>query len=98
MHKLKQIFGKFRNLYIATAVFAGVWFLFFDRYNFASQIKVSNRIKRLEADLAYYKAEQAKKEARGDLLNTNYEELERFARENYWMKKDNEDLFVVIEE
>jgi len=96
MKKFTDYLRKFKTLYIATFTVAAVWFIFFDRYNLVSQIRVHNRIKTLEKDLSYYKDEQAKKEARGELLNNNKEELERFAREQYWMKKKDEDLFVVV--
>lgn len=98
MKRFLTYMRQFRTLYIATFAVAAIWFLFFDRYNLMSQIRVHNRIKTLEKDLNYYKQEQANKEARGELLNTNMEELERFAREKYWMKKADEDLFVVVEE
>ena len=31
-------------------------------------------------------------------LKTNNENLEKFAREQYLMKKDNEDIFIIVEE
>ncbi|MBP6304198.1 MAG: septum formation initiator family protein, partial [Bacteroidia bacterium] len=40
--------------------------------------------------------EQAKKER--DQLFTNEEALEKFAREKYHMKKDNEEVFIIVDE
>ncbi len=44
----------------------------------------------------FYKLEIAKVENQYTELTTNAETQEKFARENYMMKKDNEDVFVIV--
>jgi len=87
-----------RNKYFL--VFCGfvVWMLFFDRNDWISQSKLQNTSNRLDDKIEYYQTEidgiiQADKE-----LFTNDKTLERFAREQYLMKKDDEDIFVIVNE
>jgi cell division protein FtsB len=46
----------------------------------------------------YYQQKIEEDRRRIDELKTNTENLEKFAREQYLMKKDNEDIFVIVDE
>ncbi|WP_342665062.1 MULTISPECIES: septum formation initiator family protein [Sporocytophaga] len=72
--------------------------IFFDSNDFINQFRASRKIKDLESQKTFYeeKIEEVKKE-REAFLN-NPKELERFARENYLMKKKNEDVFIIVDE
>ncbi|GAA0188370.1 hypothetical protein GCM10009122_46540 [Fulvivirga kasyanovii] len=72
--------------------------LFIDANDLVSQIKLKNQLETLEDEKSYYlqKIEEVKKD-REELLS-NDQLLEKFAREKYYMKKESEDLFVVVEE
>ena len=72
--------------------------LFFDQYNAVDRIKMSSEINQLEEDREYYLEQIQKDSARLSELTTNKENLEKYAREQFLMKKPNEDVFVVIEE
>jgi cell division protein FtsB len=50
----------------------------------------------LQKKSGFYKQEIAKVEKQYQELTTNSESQEKFARENYMMKKDNEDVFVIV--
>ena len=69
-----------------------VWMVFFDQNRLTSQIDLSREIRELEQNKEYYR-EQIKvvQEARTDLNNN----LERFAREKYYFKKSDEDVFII---
>ena len=71
--------------------------LFFDSNDLVTQYKLSKKLSDLENAKAYYeeKIEEVKKD-REELLS-NKELLEKFARENYLMKKKTEDLYVIVE-
>lgn len=88
----------FKNFYLIVGGFALIWMVFFDRYNLISQYKTHRHIKQLEADLSFYQSEQKRITETDILLNSDQEALERFAREEHWMHKPNEDLFILIEE
>jgi cell division protein FtsB len=92
MKKLKKIFT---NKYLITGIAFAVWIMFFDRNDLPSQIsriRELNKIERNEKNMAVQIAD-AQKELK--LLKTNPETLEKYAREKYLMKKDNEDLYIV---
>lgn len=71
-----------------------VWMTFFDENNFI--ILVQNRLKlaELEEEKEHYVKEIAESAADLKLLQNNKELLEKFAREKYLMKKENEEIFV----
>ena len=72
--------------------------LFIDANDLISQVKLKNQLENLEDEKEYYlhKIDEVKKD-REELLS-NDRLLEKFAREKYFMKKESEDLFVVVEE
>lgn len=76
----------------------GLWFLFFDQYNVVDRLRMHSEIRQLEADREYFLEEIERDSLRLHELTTDRENLEKFAREQYLMKKPNEDVFVVISE
>ena len=72
--------------------------LFFDQNNVVDRMKMSGEIRQLEEDRMYYMEEIDKDSARFHELTTDKDNLEKYAREQFLMKKKNEDVFVVIEE
>lgn len=95
---MERIAGILRNKYlIATVVFIA-WMLFFDRNDFMSQYEYQTQLNKLEEEKAFYlkEIEQVRSELEG--LTYNKEKLEKLAREKYLMKKENEDVFVIVKE
>ncbi len=54
--------------------------------------------KNLEAEKSYYQEKILEVKEEQQALMSNSEKLERFARENYLMRKPNEDVYVIIKE
>lgn len=54
------------------------------------------KLNKLRADKTYYLAEIKNNRDAIEDLKTNKKSLERFAREKYLMKKDNEDVYVIV--
>ncbi len=75
----------------------GVWMALFDQYHLFRQLDFSGEVKALEADKAYYQQQIEDTKAELDGLLDDPKVLERFARERYLMKKDNEDIFVIAD-
>jgi cell division protein FtsB len=98
---MKQFFVKIwpwlRNKYVLTIAVFSVWMLFFDQNNAVDRIRMGSEIRQLEDDREYYLEQIQKDSARLSELTTNKENLEKYAREQFLMKKSNEDVFVVIE-
>jgi cell division protein FtsB len=87
-----------KNKYVLTIAVFSIWMLFFDQNNMVDRLKMSSEIRQLEADREYYQAEITKDSTRLHELTTDKDNLEKYAREQFLMKKKNEDVFVVIEE
>jgi cell division protein FtsB len=88
----------FLNKYFYTGLAFLIWMTFFDQDNFIGQFHLSRTLNDLRSKKEYYLQEIAKNEKKIKLLETDSAYLERFAREKYYMKKDNEDVFVIIPE
>ena len=82
---------------LTIAVFS-IWMLFFDQNNAVDRLKMSSEIRQLEEDREYYMEQIQKDSANLSELTTNKENLEKYAREQFLMKRPDEDVFVVIEE
>jgi len=87
-----------KNKYIITFLIFLIWLLFFDRNNLVDRIKDVNYYNQLVKDKQYFKERIEEDSKRLEQLKTNNKNLEKFAREQYYMKKPNEDIFVVVEE
>lgn len=87
-----------KNKYFYTFIGFIVWMLFFDGNNFISQIKLSNQLKELKQEENYYKNQIEKDKEIIKALTSDSSALEKLAREKYLMKKENEDIFLIIEE
>jgi cell division protein DivIC len=91
-----KIWFYLKNKYILTVICLILWLLFFDRNDIFSQLALRQELKKLENDKAYYEAQIKVNNDNIKNLVTNPANLEKFAREKYLMKKDDEDLFVII--
>jgi len=102
MNLLNRIFKKlipyFKNKYILTLFIFILWLTFFDRSNLVDRVKEIRNLRQFEKDRVYYIERIETDSKRLKQLKTNNKNLEKFAREQYFMKKDNEEIFVIIEE
>lgn len=87
----------FRNKYLLTIIGFAVWMLFVDRNDFFTQIGRYRKLTDLRSSNTYYnqKIEAAKTEL--EIRKNDPAAYERLAREKYYMKKDNEDIFLFDE-
>jgi hypothetical protein len=93
---LKKLFNIIKNKFIITSLAFLTWIVVFDKNNLISQIELAKKLHRLKGDKTYY-AEQIKQDETDTReLLTNPENLEKFAREKYLMKRDSEDIFLII--
>ena len=94
---MTRFLNLFKNKYfLVTAAFA-VWMIFFDRNDLFSQYEYHQQVSKLEQERDFYQKETAKVAKDLEELNSNPQQLEKFAREKYLMKKDNEDVFVIVQ-
>lgn len=94
----RKIFRKLDNRYTWAALAFLVWLVFFDRYNMINRFKTKSELNNLKDQKEYFQKE-IEKDLQSILeLTTDTASLEKFAREKYMMKKDNEDVFLIMEE
>ena len=92
----RQAFEWFSNRYVLTAAVGLVWVTFISEIDLVYLAKSRLELNRLENQVAHYELEiEATRNQLVD-LTSNPERLERFAREKYFMKRDNEDLFRIV--
>lgn len=77
-------------------LFLGYMF-FMDNYNLYSRAVNHLKIKKLKEEIAYYERLISQNKARKHELQSSDENIEKFAREQYLMKRKNEDIFIVNE-
>ncbi|MCP3931005.1 MAG: hypothetical protein GY705_18125 [Bacteroidetes bacterium] len=89
---LDRIPAPLRNRYFLAMVLFFAWMIFFDRHDVLTQWRLQKTLDKLKGDKTYYqeKIEEAEVEER-DLE----ENKEKFAREKYYMKKKNEDVYII---
>jgi cell division protein FtsB len=94
--KIARILVKiFANRYLLAVTAFAVWIIFFDENNLFVQRQRTKELSELRKKIEYYKTqvEDTKKELK-DLQN-DPATLEKYAREKYFMKRDNEDVYVI---
>jgi cell division protein FtsB len=100
MQRIKTFFLNlppiFRNIFFLTGAAFAVWMLFFDENNMLVQYNRRHELVDLQKKNNFYSREIAKVDREYNELTTSSESQEKFARENYMMKKDNEDVFVIV--
>jgi len=86
-----------KNPYFLLGLSFLLWILFFDAEDLLTQYRLRNRLSDLEAEKAYYleQIEKIQQARRG--LASNEDLLEKFAREKFFMKKEKEDLYVIVD-
>ena len=84
----------FKNWFVVILIVFAVWMLFFDANSWFIHNELNSDIEDLENEKKYYKREIEKDNKAIKKLSTE-EGLEKFAREEYYMKRDNEEIFII---
>jgi len=87
-----------KNKYFISFIVFLIWILIFDQNNIIEIRKNVNKLHQLEQEKEFYLDRIVNDTRRLNELRTNNENLEKFAREEYLMKKKDEDIFLIIEE
>ncbi len=95
MKLLQSIPSFLRNKFLLTTVAFCVWMVFFDKDDLLIQRQRSNELKDLQESKVYFKEQIEKERKFSEDLKTSPATIEKFAREKYLMKKDNEDLYLI---
>lgn len=93
--KNKRWYSFLWNKYLIVGIIFTVWMIFFDQNSYLLHKELDDEIQKLEEDIDYYKSELAEQEVQLNNLEKNKDSYERLAREKYFMKKPNEDIFII---
>jgi len=90
-HPLLKFLG---NRYVLVIIFIVVWLTFLDNYSYFEQDILDEKIESLEDNKQYYIDEITKDTISIKQLN-NPDQTEKYAREKYYMKRENEDIYII---
>jgi cell division protein FtsB len=93
---MKRLLYLFKNKFFwVTAAFV-VWMIFFDKNDLFSQYQYHQQLSKLKQERDFYIKQTNSVSKDLNELTSDPAKLEKFAREKYLMKKDNEDVFVIV--
>ncbi len=99
MLKLKEFYEKipevFKNKYFIVGFLFIIWISFLDDNNLVSLNQQINTLEEKQEIIESLKNQIKEIEDKLELLNNDQKELEKFARENFLMKKENEDIILI---
>lgn len=84
-----------KNKYLLTGAFFVTWMFFFDPKDILTGVERNSKLNELQNSEQHLKQLITESHEELDLLKNNARSIEKYAREKYMMKKDNEDLFIV---
>lgn len=85
-----------RNKYVLTIVIFLIWLILFDSNNLVARYKEMKELRKLKAEREYYIDRIEADRKKLNELKTDNQNLEKFAREQYRMKKPDEDLYIIL--
>jgi cell division protein DivIC len=91
----KLMFRVLVNKYTIVLLFFFIYLIFGDDHNLIKRHKASKEINKLEQEYRNYLEEIEHNKAQIHRLKHDTVYLEKFAREHYFMKKDEEEIFIL---
>ncbi len=90
----KKWFSILTNIYILILTVFVIWMIFFDTNSLLIHMELKKEINKLEKQKEFLKDEIEKDKEIIDRLS-DPEELEKFAREQYYLKKKDEEIYII---
>ena len=95
--KQNRWFKVISNMYVLVLTLFLIWMAFFDTNSILLHYELRKEVKRLKDQADFFEKQIAKDKKEWEKLS-NPDSLEKFAREQYYMKKDNEEIFLIEHE
>jgi cell division protein FtsB len=95
MKLLSRTLYVLRNKFLLATTAFVIWMLFFDRNDVFTQMQRRSELNELKQSKAYFEKQIAENRKFSKDLQFNAQAIEKYAREKYLMKRDNEDLFII---
>lgn len=93
--KKKKWYRFFLNKYLITGILFLVWMFFFDQNSYLIHKELDQQIVELKQDKKNYNDKLDKENDRIDKMKKDSGEIERVAREKHFLKKEDEDVFII---
>lgn len=93
-YKDRNWFKFISNKYIWVLLFFVSWMLFLDNYSYLDHRLLNKQIQELEDNKQYYK-EEIDQDLKSIKSFKNPDQIEKYAREKYYMKRENEDIYII---
>ena len=97
MKLLSRIPSWLKNKFFISIVAFIAWMLFFDKNDYITQYYRTKELEKLQKSRQYYTNQISSEKQQLEHLKSNPATLEKYAREKYFMKRDNEELFLIPE-
>ena len=94
----QKIRGLFKNFYFLFFLCFVLWMTIIDSNGFINRYRLSDKLSELNSQKEFYIKEIDKVSLDKERFESDQELLEKYAREDYLMKKESEDIFYVIKE
>ena len=94
----QKIRGLFRNFYFLFFLCFVLWMTIIDSNGFINRYRLSDKLSELNSQKEFYVKEIDKVSLDKERFESDQELLEKYAREEYLMKKESEEIFYVIKE
>ena len=98
MKKIDSPFFRRYRFYIISSLVLLVWLIFFDRSSLVKQFEMIVELRSLENQKSFFEKELAKVQAEEKEVLGSDASIEKFAREKYYLKKEGETVFVLVDE
>ncbi len=90
-----RLLKNFGNKYFVVLVLFAGWIIFFDKHDVITQFRLQRTVNKLELEKEQYR--EKIKQAQQDQLDLE-NNTEKYARERYYMKRGDEDVFIIERE
>ena len=95
MKKFAGIWNIIQNKYLLSITIFIVWIIFFDRNDLFTQYDRKQELKKLQSSANFYEKEIAGTRKSLTDLNNDPAVLEKMARENFYLKRNDEEIFII---
>ena len=93
----RALFKTITNKYLFAFLLFSIWMIFLDEHNILFLRQNLNKLKKYRVESVYYKKKIEKEAQKLKELQDDSKNLEKYAREQFLMKKKDEDIFLIIE-
>ncbi len=92
---MNKVFRLLTNKFLITGVVFAVWMLYFDQNDWFSMQRRKKELQDTRDNIAYLNKEIAQMEKDKEGMQSDPKVLEKYAREQFHMKRDTEDLYII---